>query len=85
MRDKSIQIPELMYKQMCAYILTDAPADPERAQLQAQIQQAVFDKIDRQIAHDLYSKSKTAPTEAEKERARQAYLDAVGIPKDFRW
>lgn len=84
-RDKSIQIPELMYKQMCAYILTDAPSDPERAKMQAQIQQNIFDKIDRQIAHDYYTKYKMAPTKEEREKARQQYIDAVGIPKQFRW
>ena len=33
----------------------------------------------------LYTKSKTAKPEAEREEARQAYLDKVGIHRDFRW
>ena len=27
----------------------------------------------------------TAPTEEEREKARQEYLDRRGIPEDFRW
>ena len=33
----------------------------------------------------LYSESKTAETEAEREAARKEYLDRVGVPKDFRY
>ena len=31
------------------------------------------------------SKSKTAPTEEEREKFRQEYLDRQGIPENFRW
>lgn len=42
-------------------------------------------KLKRMGNHDTYTKSKTAPTEEEREEARQDYLDAVGILPDFRW
>ena len=42
-------------------------------------------KLKRMGKHDTYTKSKTAPTEEEREEARQDYLDAVGILPDFRW
>lgn len=42
-------------------------------------------KLDAMIRHELYSKSKTAPTKEEQKEARLKYLDMVGIPKDFRW
>lgn len=42
------------------------------------------DKVDRMIAHDLYTTSKTALTEEEREAARQRYLDKKGIPQSFR-
>ena len=32
-----------------------------------------------------YSKSKTAPTEEEREKFRKEYLDRRGIPENFRW
>ena len=34
---------------------------------------------------ELYTKSKTAPSEEEREKARQEYLDRRGIQADFRW
>ena len=42
-------------------------------------------KIDKMIMHDLYEKYKTAPTEEEREAARQEYLDKRGVMDDFRW
>ena len=43
------------------------------------------DKMEKLARHEIYSKFKTAPTEEEKEKARQEYLDMVGMHKDFRW
>jgi hypothetical protein len=37
------------------------------------------------VNHEIYSKSKTASTEEEREKSRQEYLDRVGIHPDFRW
>ena len=33
----------------------------------------------------VYTQSKTAPTEEEREKSRQEYLDRRGIPESFRW
>lgn len=54
--------------------------EPEEA-----IREALSKKVDALVMRDLYTKSKTAPTEEERERARQAYLDKRGVPQDFRW
>ena len=43
------------------------------------------DKLKRMCKHDVYTTSKTAPTEEEREEARQDYIDDVGIHPDFRW
>ena len=37
------------------------------------------------VERESYTKSKTAPTEEEREKARQEYLDRRGILADFRW
>jgi len=37
------------------------------------------------VRRDLYTKYRTAPTEEEREKARQEYLDKVGMHRDFRW
>ena len=50
-----------------------------------EIRRALSKKVDALAMRDLYTKSKTAPTEEERERARQTYLDKRGVPKDFRW
>ena len=42
-------------------------------------------KFDSIINRNLYTKYKTAPTEEEKEKARQEYLDRKGIHSSFRW
>ena len=43
------------------------------------------EKLDRMVNRNLYTKYKTAPTEEEKEKARQEYLDRKGIHSSFRW
>lgn len=49
------------------------------------IKQELEAKFQRLINHELYSRYKTAETEEEREKARQEYLNEVGIHKDFRW
>ena len=43
------------------------------------------EKMDRMHRHKLYSDSKTANTEEEREAARNKYLDLAGIPDDYRY
>ena len=43
------------------------------------------DKMDRMHRHKLYSDSRTADTEEEREAARNKYLDLAGIPDDYRY
>ena len=42
-------------------------------------------KLDAMVLRELYGKVKTAPTETEREKARQEYPDRRGIPDSFRW
>lgn len=81
-REKSVTIPELLFNQMAAFCLVENCRTPE---LLKEIEKGVYAKLDRKTNHELYSKSKTAPTEAEREKARKEYLDRVGISQDFRW
>ena len=41
------------------------------------------EKMNRMQLRKLYSDSKTAETEAEREAARKEYLDRVGVPEAF--
>lgn len=81
-REKSITIPELLFAKMAMYCLFEDQRTPERLE---EIRKGVYDKIDRQTNHNLYTTSKTAPTEEQREKARKEYLDRVGISEGFRW
>ncbi len=50
-----------------------------------EIRTQIMKKCDAMLNHYLYTKSKTAETEEEREKARQEYLELVGILKDFRY
>ena len=50
-----------------------------------EIKKELEKKLDRMVMRDLFGKSKTAPTEEEREQARKEYLDRRGVPESFRW
>lgn len=76
---KHVQIPEELFIKLVMYFLLD------HEDLHTEIKKAVGEKYDKIINHNLYTEYKTAPTEEQKEKARQKYLDRAGIHKDFRW
>lgn len=80
--DKQVQIPQLLFNQIVKYIFDPAHQTEDQRQ---QIERGLLDKADRMINHDLYTKYKTAPSEEQREKARLAYCEQVGIPKDYRW
>ena len=83
--DGSVRIAEGKYSDIAhllPYIRT--PMD-DIAELKETIKKGLSDKLEAGIRHSLYTTSKTAPTEEEREKARQEYLDRIGIPNSFRW
>ena len=50
-----------------------------------EIRQGLEQKLDAMMNRQLYSRYKTAPTEEEREQARQEYLDRRGVPQRYRW
>lgn len=82
-KEKSVTIPVVLFNQMAAYILTDP--EPHNIDLHKKCERGIEEKIDRIIKHNLYTDYKTAPSEEEREKARQAYLNAAGIPNSFRY
>lgn len=78
---KSIQIPQELFLQLCKFHLADLK-DLETSEA---IYKGLSDKIDQMARRELYSTYKTAESAEEREKARQAYLDQIGIHKDFRW
>ena len=76
---KNIQISEELFLALLKYHLVEIyDALPE-------IKKGLEDKLEAMVRRDLYTKYKTAPTEEEREKARQEYLEKVGMHRDFRW
>ena len=77
--NKSVQIPYELFFQLLQYFLMDNYDGEEIIRL------GLEKKLDAMVNREVYSKSKTAPTEEEREKFRQEYLDRRGIPENFRW
>lgn len=78
---KNVQIPLETFLKLCRYFFLDEPSET----LETAIKRDLEAKLDSLVRHELYSTYKTAPTEEEREAARQKYLESVGIHSDFRW
>jgi hypothetical protein len=78
-REKSVQIPERTFVELIQYFFFDKHDNRKS------IEQALNNKLEQVVRHDLYTKSKVAASQEEREKARQEYLDRVGIHKDFRY
>ena len=76
---KQIQITEELFISLIKYHFLNIE------EVQPEIEKGLMDKIDAMAMRELYSKYKTAPTEEEKEKARQEYLNKRGVPESFRW
>ena len=76
---KNIQIPQELFMKLLRYHLLDDDSCTE------DVKKGLEQKMKTMVERELYTKSKTAPTEEEREKARQEYLDRRGIQDDFRW
>ena len=76
---KQVQIPQELFVLLIHYHLME---DDSRVD---EIRIGLEKKLDAMVNREVYSKSKTAPTEEEREKFRQEYLDRRGIPENFRW
>ena len=79
MKEKQIQISQTLFISLVRFFLLDMDVDSE------QIKKELNKKLDAVALRQLYSTYKTAPTDEEKEEARRKYLDAKGVPMNFRW
>lgn len=75
-----VQIDLGLFNDLCRYHLFGQTDETAR-----RIYQGLSDKLDAMARRDLYTQSKTAEDPADREKARQAYLDAIGMHPDFRW
>ena len=76
---KQVQIPQELFVQLIHYHLMEDDSNVDEIRI------GLEKKLDAMVLRELYGKVKTAPTETEREKARQEYLDRRGIPDSFRW
>ena len=76
---KTVQIPESLFIALMKYHMLGME------EYLPEIKSGLEGKLEAMVKRELYTKSKTAETEAEREEARKKYLDKVGMHRDFRW
>lgn len=81
---KNVQIPQDLLFDLFRFFLMDED-EADREYTQEAIIKALEGKLEALVRHDLYTRSKTADTAQEREAARQAYLDRVGMRQSYRW
>nr|WP_076779381.1 complexin-2 [Lachnoclostridium phocaeense] len=79
MEIKNVQIPFTLFRQLVSYHLLDDYSCSD------EIRKGLEEKMDHLVNRQLYTQSKTAATEEEREKARKEYLDKKGIQENFRW
>ena len=81
----NIQIPESLFYDILRYYLIASKGAEVPEELDKRVFNGLSDKVQKIADRELYTIYKTAPTEEEREKARQKYLDSKGIPESFRW
>lgn len=76
---KNVMIPEELFGKIIKYHLLDQEQEADDIRI------SLEKKLDAMVNREVYSKSKTAPTEEEREKFRQEYLDRKGMQESFRW
>ena len=76
---KNVMVPEELFGKLLKYHLLDQKQEED------DIRKGLETKLDAIVNREVYSKSKTAPTEEEREKFRQEYLNRKGMHGSFRW
>lgn len=78
---KNIQISEALFIALVKYHLLET----DKETISSEIKERLEEKLEALVKRELYTKYKTALTEEEREKARQEYLEKVGIQQKFQW
>ena len=79
MSERKVQIPEKVFYELVKFhLLGETDADEE-------IKTHLMKKLDALAEHQLYTRSKKAASQNEREQARKEYLERRGISAAFRW
>ena len=65
---KNVQIPQQLFMKLLRYHLLDDDSCAD------DVKKGLEQKMNAMVERELYTRSKTAPTEKEREKARQEYL-----------
>ena len=76
-RKSQVQIPKDLLLALFQYHLAG------NEEYQPEIEKALMEKLDSMVKRQLYTTFKTAPTEEEREKARQEYLDKCGMHENL--
>lgn len=76
---KNVQISEDLFFSLLKYHLGNID------EVLPEIQKGLEKKLEMLVRRDLYTKYKTAATRSEREEARKAYLDKIGMHQNFKW
>lgn len=80
MQMKQVKISMTLFLKLFRYFYLDS------VELHDEISKEINEKFDTLAKHELYSKYKDKNLdEAEREKARQEYLDMIGVRDSFRW
>ena len=84
---KNIQITKELFIKLIQYFYSEEIGydNEELFDLEREIKSEIQKKLDKVSMRSHYTAYKTAPTEQEREEARNKYLDEKGIPASFRW
>lgn len=84
---KKIQITQNLFVKILKYFYSEEFEldDDELCELYRDIKKDIDQKLDAISKRSYYTEYKTADTDEAKEQARQKYLDAVGMHRDFRY
>ena len=78
---KQVQIDWDLFLDLYDFFFSDEAPEGYEAD---EIRKKISEKVDKIINRELFSKYKRSPTGAEREAARQEYLNHRGISKSFR-
>ena len=76
---KNVSIPYELFSYLVDYHLNGEDY------LEEEIRDGIEEKLEAMQRRELYSRYKTAPDKAQREEARQEYLDSRGVPASYRW
>nr|CRY95775.1 hypothetical protein [uncultured prokaryote] len=80
---KNVQIPQELFVSICRYFLCDEALPEWEVD---DIVAGLETKLEAMQRHDLYSAYKdTSRSPQERQEARKAYLDSVGMREGYRW